>query len=147
MPLFKKKFKDTAVAKFLKEKAPHIIEAVGKRFPTIGLITDLIQKDEKLTPEEKATALEMAKIELQHEQEITSRWISDNQSGSWLSQNARPLVLLSCVLMLFVFITLDSCGIRFTVKEEWISLYKVMLETVIGGYFLMRTADKFIQRK
>lgn len=147
MPLFKKKFRDTAVSKFLKEKAPHIIEAVGKKFPTIGLITDLIQKDEKLTPEEKAAALEMAKIELSHEQEISNRWLSDNKDGSWMARNARPLVLLSSVLMLFVFIILDSIGIKFTVKEEWISLYKVMLETVIGGYFLMRTADKFISRK
>lgn len=146
MPLFKKKFKDTAVAKYLKAKAPHILEAVGNKFPAIGLITDLISKDEKLTPEEKAAALEMAKIELSHEQEISNRWLSDNKDGSWMARNARPLVLLSSVLMLFVFIILDSLNIKFEIETEWVDLYKVMLETVIGGYFLMRTADKFISK-
>lgn len=146
MPLFKKKFRDTAVAKYLKAKAPHILEAVGNKFPAIGLITDLISKDEKLTPEEKAAALEMAKIELSHEQEISNRWLSDNKDGSWMARNARPLVLLSSVLMLFVFIILDSLSIKFEIENEWIDLYKVMLETVIGGYFLMRTVDKFRKR-
>lgn len=153
MPLFKnkKKFAETTVGKFLKEKAPHIldkaVEAAGKRFPTLGLITDLIKGDDKLSEEDKKTALEMAAIDLKFEEQITNRWISDNKDGSWMARNARPLVLLSSVLMLFVFIILDSLNIKFEIETEWVDLYKVMLETVIGGYFLMRTADKFISRK
>lgn len=142
MPLFKKKFKDSTLGKFLKEKAPDILEKVGDRFPAIGVITDLISNNDKLTPEEKSAALEMARIELQHEQEITSRWRIDSEGDSYLSKNARPMVLLSSVLMLFVFIILDSCGIKFEVKDQWIDLYKLMIETVIGGYFIIRGAEK-----
>lgn len=146
MPIFKKKFRDTALSKFLKEKAPHIldkvVESAGNRFPAIGFITDLISKDDKLTPEEKAAALEMAKIELDQEKERTSRWVSDMQSDSWLSKNARPLVLLSSVAYLFTVMILDSCQIEFEVKDIWINLYGTMIETVIGGYFVIRGAEK-----
>jgi len=146
MSLFKKKFRDTAVAKFLKEKAPHVlekvVEKVGNRFPAIGLITDLISNDEKLTPEDKAAALEMAKVELQHEEQITARWVADSNSDSWLSKNARPLVLLSSVAYLFAVMILDSCNIKFEIKDIWINLYGTMIETVIGGYFVIRGAEK-----
>lgn len=147
MPIFKKKLKDTAVGKFLKEKAPHIIEAVGKRFPTVGLITDIIQKDDKLTPEEKTMALEMAKLELQHEHEITERWRIDAGSDSWLSKNTRPIVLLSAMLMFFVFITLDSLNIEFEIKDIWIDTFAMVLETSLGGYFLVRSVEKIFTKK
>lgn len=147
MPLFKKKadrkkFSETTVGKFIKEKAPDILEKIGDRFPAVGLITDLISNHPKMSETDKATALEMAKIELQFEQNITDRWKSDADSGAWLAQNARPLVLLSAVLMLYIFIILDSCGLKFNVKPEWISLYNMMLITTIGAYFGLRSWDK-----
>lgn len=64
------------------------------------------------------------------------------KSNSWMSKNARPMVLLAAVLMLFIFMFLDSLNINFEVKENWISLYEMMLITTIGAYFGMRSWEK-----
>ena len=53
----KKKFKETKVGKFLKEKAPHILDIVGDILPsqgTLGIVKNLIDRDDKLSPEDKA---------------------------------------------------------------------------------------------
>lgn len=152
MPLFKKKLRDTKVGKFLKEKAPDILEGISDILPDKGLlgiagnIIDRINKSDKLTPEDKEMALKLLEMDKAEMENVTARWQADLQHGGWLSQNSRPLVLLSAVLMLYVFIILDSCKITFDIKESWISLYEVVLVTTIGGYFGLRSWEK-IKRK
>jgi hypothetical protein len=48
--------------------------------------------------------------------------------------------------MLFVIMILDSCGINFEVKESWISLFEILLLTVVAGYFSARTIEKYKRR-
>jgi len=52
----KKKFKDTKIGKFLKDKAPNILDVVGDILPdngALGIVKNLIDKDESIDPETK----------------------------------------------------------------------------------------------
>ena len=67
------KFKDengkTKVGMFLQKFAPNILDVVGDVLPeqgALGIIKNLIDKDDKLTPEQKGEALELLKIDLEN---------------------------------------------------------------------------------
>jgi hypothetical protein len=146
----KKKFAETKVGKFLKEKAPKILDKVADFLPDkggLGILKNILDTDKELSPEDKVYALELLKADMEEMQEITKRWEADMKSDSWLSKNARPLVLLSAILMLYVFIVLDSIKIKFEIKESWIDLYEMMLVTTIGAYFSSRAIEKYHSRK
>ena len=52
----KKKFKDTKIGKFLKTKAPNILDVVGDILPdngALGIVKNLIDKDDSIDPETK----------------------------------------------------------------------------------------------
>lgn len=60
----RKKFKDTKVGKFLKDKAPKILDTVGDVLPNrgvLGIVKNLISSDDELSPEDKAIALDQLK--------------------------------------------------------------------------------------
>lgn len=150
------KLKDRKIFQWCKENAP---ELIGNSLEFVGDITgiEIVEKlgekisgSAELTPDQKAEAMEILKLEYEREAEIekqvTERWKSDMESDSWLSKNTRPLVLLSAMLMLYIFISLDSFNIAFEIKESWIELYELVLLAAIGGYFGMRTWEK-IKRK
>ena len=51
-----KKFKDTKLGKFLKDKAPNILNIVGTALPdkgVLGIVKNLVDVEPNLTPEEK----------------------------------------------------------------------------------------------
>ena len=51
-----KKFKDTKLGKFLKDKAPNILNIVGNVLPDkgfLGIVKNLVDSEPSLTPEEK----------------------------------------------------------------------------------------------
>ena len=51
-----KKFKDTKLGKFLKDKAPNILNIVGTALPdkgVLGIVKNLVDVEPSLTPEEK----------------------------------------------------------------------------------------------
>jgi hypothetical protein len=142
----RKKFKDTKVGAFLKEKGSKILDVAGDLLPDkggLGIIKNLIDNDNDMSAEDKEFALKMLEYEVVDSQEVTKRWQSDMSSDSWLSKNARPIVLLAFVGMLFVFMLLDSMNIKFDVKERWISLYEITLVTVVAAYFGARQVGKY----
>jgi len=78
----KKKFKDTKVGKFLNEKAPKILDTIGDVLPergVLGIVKNLISKDEEMTPESKAEALiylkEISDLEVQDRDSARNREI------------------------------------------------------------------------
>lgn len=142
----KKPFKETKIGIFLKEKAPAILDKIGDVLPdkgVLGIVKNIIDKDETLSPEDKAHALKLLEMDMDEIREITKRWEADMSSDSWLSKNSRPIVLLSLVGMLFIFMGLDSFNIQFEIKESWISLYETILVTVIIAYFGSRGVEKY----
>ena len=75
-------------------------------------------------------------------QETTKRWVSDNQTDSYLTRNIRPLTLAFLTATLFIYIILDSSLEGFKIDPNWIDLLSSLLLLVYGGYFGMRSAEK-----
>lgn len=132
----KKRLKDTKVGKWLRETSPKVLDLVGHLLPdkgVLGVVKNMVDKDPEITHDQKMD------LERLMEQEKTKRWESDNQSDSWLAKHTRPLIVLSLVGVLFIFIILDSLDIAFDVRESWVSLYEVLILTAVGGYFTLRS--------
>ena len=141
----KKKFKDTKVGKFLLGKSG-IIDVITNILPdqgVLGMVKNLIDKDQELTPQDKETALKLLEQDMIEMQEVTKRWQSDNLSDSWLSKNTRPMTLIFLTVSLVVFILLDGLSIEFGINSEWINLLKSLLITVYVAYFGSRGVEKF----
>ena len=82
------------------------------------------------------------------QQNVTERWKADMaSSGSWLSKNVRPLVLLFLVVSTVVMVFIDSGAIKFNVEENWVDLLQIVLITVISAYFGGRSFEKIKNKK
>ena len=140
-----KKFKDTKVGSFLiGDKG--ILKHLGDIVPDkgfLGVLKNLITKDNTLSPFEKEKALELLKMDIIEMEQISERWSSDMTSDSWLSKNTRPLTLLFLTLMTTLFVILDSSDSPFKVGSEWVELLKTLLVTVYVAYFGSRGFEKY----
>lgn len=133
------KLKDTKVGSWLKQTSPRILDLVGHLLPdkgVLGVVKNMIDKEPNISHEQR---MELQNLIKSQEQELTKRWESDNKSDSWLAKHTRPLIVLSLVAALFVFIILDSLEIAFNVRDSWVSLYEVLILTAVGGYFALRS--------
>ncbi len=141
----KKKFKDTKVGKFLIGKGG-VFSSLTDSIPDkglLGLVKNLIDKDDTMPPKDKETALKLLEMDNNELVEITKRWQSDNNSDSSLAKNVRPLSLIFLTISLIVFILLDGFDINFGVDSGWVDLLKSLLITVYVAYFGFRGAEKF----
>ena len=138
----KKKFSETKVGKFLIGAGSKIGEILPDN-GFLGVLKDLITKDEELSVSDKETALKLLEIDIIEMQEVTKRWTSDMASDSWLSKNTRPLALIFLTVSMMFLILLDSLNIDFGVSTEWIDLLKSLLITVYVSYFGSRGVEKF----
>jgi hypothetical protein len=142
----KKKFKDTKVGKFLSNVAPNIVGGVGDVLPNsgvLGIVKNLISKDETIKVEDKEKALKLLEQDMVEMQEVSKRWSSDMTSDSWLSKNTRPMTLIFLTISLVILILLDSFKIPFEISTGWVDLLKSLLITVYVAYFGSRGAEKF----
>ena len=142
----KKKFKDTKVGQFLLGKSG-VLDSLAEVLPDkglLGVVKNLIDRDEALPPPDKEMALKLLEQDIVEAQEVSKRWESDMSSDSWLSKNTRPMSLIFLTIMTIAFIWVDSHGyIDFTVEEQWINLLKTLTTTVYVAYFGSRGAEKF----
>ena len=140
-----KPFKDTKVGKFLVgEKG--LFKNLADTLPDkgfLGVLKNLISKDNTLSPFEKQKALELLKMDILEMEQVTERWDSDMTSDSWLSKNTRPLTLLYLTFMTTLFVILDSSDSPFKVGSEWVELLKTLLVTVYVAYFGSRGFEKY----
>lgn len=143
----RRKFGEGKLGIFLKEKAPKIFNVVGDLLPdkgVLGIVKNLISKDETLSEADKAHALELLEFEMQEIQEVTKRWGLDATSDSWLSKNVRPLTLVFLLLFMSVIVVCDSIGVSaFEVKDAYISLIESLLLTTVVAYFGSRGVEKY----
>jgi hypothetical protein len=142
----KKKFKETKVGQFLLGKSG-VLDSLADVLPDkglLGVVKNLIDRDETLPPPDKEMALKLLQQDIIEAQEVSKRWESDMSSDSWLSKNTRPMSLIFLTIMTVSFIWVDSHGyIDFTVEQEWINLLKTLTTTVYVAYFGSRGAEKF----
>lgn len=66
-PKERKPFKETGIGKFIADKAPNILDTIGDFLPDkggLGILKNIISKDDKLSPTDKINALELLDAEL-----------------------------------------------------------------------------------
>ena len=103
-----KKFKDTKLGKFLGKTAPHILDIAGDLLPdagVLGIVKNLVEKDEKISPEDKKEALaqtkEMYELEIKDRDSARNREIEVKKTGD----KDLMMVLTGIVgLLSFVFV-------------------------------------------
>jgi len=132
----KKRFKDTAVGKFLLQKIPNVVGKIAEDTPVGGVIEAIIGGSD-MSEADKEVALEKLRLERAEMDGITRRWVADSRS-SWLAQNVRPLTL---VFLTVAFIT----GWFLNIEE--LEVVKELLTIVFIGYFGSRGAEKIIGDK
>lgn len=83
-----KKFKDTNLGKFLGKTAPHILDIAGDLLPdagVLGIVKNLVEKDEKISPEDKKEALaqtkEMYELEVKDRESARNREVEVKKAG------------------------------------------------------------------
>tara|TARA_Y100000033_G_scaffold15893_1_gene14870 strand:+ start:568 stop:987 length:420 start_codon:yes stop_codon:yes gene_type:complete len=130
----RKKLKDTKVGKFLLGKTGVLNSLVNIAPDTgvFGLVKDLINKDDSLPPLDKEEALKLLELDIAEMEAVTRRWEADLKSGSWLSQNVRPM---SLIFMLIVY------AIGFFFKYE-LDVVNQLLMLMVGAYFGGRSFEK-----
>ncbi len=145
----KKKFKETKVGIFLKEKAPTILDTVGEFLPdqgAYGIVKNIITSDKSIKPKDKEMALKLLDQDIAEMNNISNRWASDMKSDSWLSKNTRPMTLIYLTLAMTIFIVLDS-SVLLEINDGWVSLLEALLITVYVAYFGSRGAEKITKIK
>ena len=145
----KKRFKDTKVGAFLKNKAPSILNSIGDVLPdngAFGIVKNLISSDSNIGQEDKEIALKLLDQDIAEMNNISHRWESDMKSDSWLSKNTRPMTLIFLTLIVTIFIILDST-VLLEIKKGWVSLMEALLLTVYVAYFGSRGAEKITKIK
>ena len=138
-----KKIKDTGLGKWLKSKAPNVLDVVGDLLPDqggLGIVKNLIEKDPDVNTEEGVAAVD---AEIQFQNNVTERWKADMGSDVKLAKYIRPVTLIALMIMFMVTMVLDSLDqLPFNVKDSYVSLLEILMLTAFGAYFAGRTIEK-----
>ena len=131
-----------------KTVSPAILDIAGTITGVEGLsaLGDAIRGDKAMSQPDKDLLIRQIELEITMEQEITKRWEADLHSDSFWSKNIRPMTLAFLLVCMFIFIMLDSSLEGFKIKEEWIGLLKGLLMTAVGGYFVVRSGEKIVNK-
>jgi len=132
-----KKFKDTAVGKFLLQKIPQVVGKIAEDTP-VGSVIEAIIGGSDMPQEDKDVALKKLELERTEIDGITRRWVADSRSSSWLAQNVRPLTL--------AFLTVAFI-VGWSMQLEELEVVKELLQIVFIGYFGSRGAEKILGDK
>tara|TARA_R100000700_G_C3178249_1_gene153855 strand:- start:5140 stop:5577 length:438 start_codon:yes stop_codon:yes gene_type:complete len=139
----KKKIRDTNLGKWLREKAPSVLDTVGDLLPDkggLGVVKNLLDKDSSVDPEEAKAALD---AEVQFQNNVTERWKADMGSDIKLAKYIRPVTLIALMSMFMVTMVMDSLdNLPFNVKDSYVSLLEILMLTSFGAYFAGRTIEK-----
>jgi len=139
----KKKIKDTNLGRWLKDKAPSILDTVGDLLPDsggLGVVKNLLDKEASVDPAEAKAVLD---AEVQFQNNVSERWKADMGSDVKLAKLIRPVTLIALMCMFMVTMVLDSMDeLPFNVKDSYVSLLEVLMLTSFGAYFAGRTIEK-----
>ena len=137
------KIKDTGLGKWLKSKAPNVLDVVGDLLPDqggLGIVKNLIEKDPDVNTEEGTAAVD---AEIQFQYNVTERWKADMGSDVKLAKLIRPVTLIALMGMFMVTMVADSMdNWPFNVKDSYVDLLQILMLTAFGAYFAGRTIEK-----
>ena len=138
-----KKIKDTGLGKWLKEKAPNVLNTVGDLLPdqgALGIVKNLLDNESDISPEEAQARID---AEIAYQNNVTERWKADMGSDIKLAKYIRPVTLICLMAMFMVTMVLDSLDyLPFNVKDSYVSLLEILMLTAFGAYFAGRTIEK-----
>ena len=138
-----KKIKDTGLGKWLKSKAPNVLDVVGDLLPDqggLGIVKNLIEKDPDVNTDEGVAAVD---AEIQFQNNVTERWKADMGSDVKLAKLIRPVTLIALMSMFMVTMVADSMdNWAFNVKDSYVDLLQILMLTAFGAYFAGRTIEK-----
>ena len=138
-----KKIKDTGLGKWLKSKAPNVLDVVGDLLPDsegLGIVKNLIDKDPDVNTEEGVAAVD---AEIQFQNNVTERWKADMGSDVKLAKLIRPVTLIALMTMFMLTMVADSMdNWPFNVKDSYVDLLQILMLTAFGAYFAGRTIEK-----
>ena len=130
------------LAKQGKVIAPEILD-IASNITGVGSLeklSDLISGDTKMDIKDKELLKAEILKDIAVEQELTKRWVSDNQSQDWLPRNVRPIVVLNFTALID-YVILTAIHGR-PIEEQFLGLLITMGTTTIGGYFALREYGK-----
>ena len=137
------KIKDTGLGKWLKSKAPNVLNVVGDLLPDsggLGIVKNLIDKDPDVNTDEGVAAVD---AEIQFQNNVTERWKADMGSDVKLAKLIRPVTLIALMSMFMVTMVADSMdNWPFNVKDSYVDLLQILMLTAFGAYFAGRTIEK-----
>ena len=138
----KKKFKDTTAGKILigaVSLIPGVGEPLSEALSGSKNALEALQEiqSSQATPEQKQALTEMLlKADADEQKEITSRWLSDNEHGTFLARSVRPVLAFSIGIGLLV---------GWYLKYDLSNIMPLGL-LVLGGYFGLRTTEKVLKK-
>ena len=139
----KKKIRDTGLGKWLKEKAPNILNTVGDLLPDqggLGIVKNLLDNEPDISPEEAKARVD---AEIAYQNNVTERWKADIGSDVKLAKLIRPVTLICLMVMFMATMVADSMDAwPFNVKDSYVSLLEILMLTAFGAYFAGRTIEK-----
>ena len=148
-----KKFKDTKVGQFLKEKAPKILDKVGDFLPdsgVLGIVKNLVDISPDLSAEDKKYIYqhieELTEIELKDRESARSREVEVAKTGkSDLLFNMTGVVGL--IVFVFIVYAIVYLEIPKENKEIFIHLIGIAEGIVLSifGYYFGSAVKKNIQ--
>ena len=137
------KIKNTNLGKWLKTRAPKVLETVGDLLPDkggLGVVKNLLDLERNVDP---AEAKAMLDAEVQFQNNVSERWKADMGSDVKLAKLIRPVTLIALMSMFMVTMVLDSLDeLPFNVKDSYVSLLEILMLTSFGAYFAGRTIEK-----
>ena len=138
-----KKIKETGLGKWLKSKAPNVLDVVGDLLPDqggLGIVKNLIEKDPDVNTDEGVAAVD---AEIAFQNNVTERWKADMGSDVKLAKMIRPVTLICLMAMFMITMMIDSMdNVAFNVKDSYVSLLELLMLTAFGAYFAGRTIEK-----
>jgi hypothetical protein len=140
----RKKFKETKVGVFIKDKAPEILDTVGDLLPdagVLGIVKNLINISDKFTPEEKEIITEdlaqMYETEVRDRESARLREVEMSKLGS--SDFMFTLTgLIGLAVFCFIVYAIAFLQIPDSNKEIWIHLIGIsegVVLSIFGYYF------------
>jgi hypothetical protein len=137
------KIKDTGLGKWLKSKAPNVLDVVGDLLPDsggLGIVKNMIEKDPDVNTDEGMAAVD---AEIQFQNNVTERWKADMSSDVKLAKLIRPVTLIALMSMFMLTMIADSMdNWPFNVKDSYVDLLQILMLTAFGAYFAGRTIEK-----
>jgi hypothetical protein len=91
------------------------------------------------------TNQDRADEQAEYDKEITKRWVADSDAP--LTRLTRPFLVIFVTVVTFIFGALDGNLASFTIKAEWLMLYKQLLIVMITAYFGSRGLEKIKRQK